>query len=488
MHNTNLRRSDSPPSLRVGACILHFAFCILHSAFASPARAETLTLAQCLRETAEHNPFIIQQHYAIERSLADRIVLRSRALPILTVGGIVGQLQEETVGQRIPVGKGQTVTTATTDNTTFVAIGTETLYQPLFDAAIPASFRRGTAAVLAAQENIYTVASTQLHLARTLFLQALYQQQSGAILHDIDTVLAANARSLDQLAKAGLVGRANQLASQVQRANFNPSILASAGGYRTILAQLLQAMGREPGANGPDALAGIKLAGTLGETLPAFDAADATRHALDRRPDLQYLRALVRIYNEDVNIAKGGYYPLIRLYVNGEAVPQSNVRSNTPDAVRTSDQVNTTEIRPGIQEDWNIIDTGNVRGNVRLQESTRDIAAISVATLERNIPADLAVVRARITDAASTVAALRGNVDTAQNTLNIIQAGVAQGINSQLEFLDAQNGVFGIRSALLAANLEMSLAHAEFDRITGNYLQFVNDRPTAGQSAHPAKK
>ena len=465
------------------------------------ARAETLTLGQVLRETAEHNPAIIQQRYAISQAGATRLVLRSRALPIFTVGGVIGQLEEETVGQRVPVlnsaGKRVTVTTPTTDQTTFIVLGTETLYQPLFDAAIPASFRRGNLGVLAEQENLYAVATAQLHLARTQFLEALFQQKSGEILHDVDTTLEGNVRSVSQLSNAGLVGQTTLLNAQVQRANFDPAILASAGSYKTTLARLLQTMGREPGVRGGDALAHITLAGTLGETLPTFDPADAARRALDRRPDLRSLRAMIRANTEDVNIAKAGYYPLVRLYLNGEAIPQSNVRNNTPDAVRASDQVSVTEIRPGIDENWTIIDTGNVRGDVRNHQDTRDILALSLARLERAVPADLAVVRARLTDATSTTAALQGSVDTARRTLDIIQAGEAQGINSQLEFLDAQGGVFQLRAGLLNAQLEMSLAHAEFDRITGNYLRFVDEgsqtdsrvgETAAGKHSQTAKK
>ena len=125
-----------------------------------------------------------------------------------------------------------------------------------------------------------------------------------------------------------------------------------------------------------------------------------------------------------------------------------------------------------------------MRGDVRAREALRDLFAINLARLERNVPADLSVVRARLVDAASTSAALRGSVDTAQNTLNIINAGVTQGINSQLEFLDAQGGLYGLRNSLLAADLEMSLAHAEFDRITGNYLQFVDETPSTATDNH----
>ena len=475
--------------------MLPLAGCILGSSFVSSSRAETLTLAECLRETAEHNPSIIQQRYAIAHAGADRLVLRARALPIFTVGGIGGQLQEESVGMRTTTkdpttGKVTTLTTATTDKTTLIALGTETLYQPLFDAAIPASFRRGTAGLLAEQENLYTVASTELHLARTLFLQALYQQKSGEVLHDADVSLAGNVQQVSQLTNAGLLGQANLLNAQTQRRNFDPLVLSAAGSYRTTLAHLLQTMGREPSVRGGDALAHITLAGVLGETLPPFDPAEATRRALERRPDLRNLRALVRAYQEDVNIAKAGYYPLVRLYINGEAVPESNVRSNTPDAVRTSDQVNVTEIRPGADENWTIIDPGTVRGNVRNHEALRDLLTITLARLERAVPADLSVVRARLTDAVSTSAALRGSVDTARNTLDIVNAGVTQGINSQLEFLDAQGGLFGLRSSLLTADLEMSLAHAEFDRITGNYLQFVDETSsnTTDKPSRTAKK
>jgi outer membrane protein TolC len=52
---------------------------------------------------------------------------------------------------------------------------------------------------------------------------------------------------------------------------------------------------------------------------------------------------------------------------------------------------------------------------------------------------------------------------------------VAQGTNNQLEFLDAQNGVLATRAGLLAAELKISSAHAEFDRVTGGYLRFVSE-------------
>ena len=466
---------------------------LLATGFLHPTvQAETLTLADCLREVAEHNPSILSERAAVERATATRLTLRSRGLPSLTVSGIVGDLiQEQDVA---PVqGKnaaGQTVTITpakVTSQQSFIFLATGTLYQSLFDAGIPASFRRGTATVLAAEQNFYSVASTQLHAARLLFYQALYQQQNGELLRQSDQNLAGNVKSQEQLVAAGLIGRTALLSAQVQRANFNPGILSASGTYHTSLASLLQAMGRELSYQpGDDPLTRITLTGTLDGAAIAFDPAEATRIALERRPDFLSLRALIKEVQEDANIAKSGYYPLIRLYLAGEYVPENNVR-NQPDAIRATDQVTTTELRPGVLGNWVIIDPGTTRGAVHAQEATRDIVAISLHRMEINLPSEIANVHARLVDAAGRIAALTGNIAAAQDTLNIVQGNVAQGLNSQTDFLFAQNDLLTVRTGLLSARLEMSLAHAEFDRLTGNYLHYVEDAP-APAARRPAKK
>ena len=454
-------------------------------------RAETLTLAQCLHEVAEHNPAIAQQRATVERATATRLTLHARALPVATIGGIAGELVQQndnlpTVVATANGGRRVLPATVTTDNSLLV-LGTGSIYQSLFDAAIPASFRRGTVGILAAEQNFYSVASVQLHAARLLFYQALYQQQEGELLHQIDGTLGEGIKSQSQLVAAGLAGRTSLISAQVQRTNFNPIILSTTGSYRTSLASLLQTMGRELSyQGGDDPLAHLTLSGTLDDAPLRFDPTEAARTALARRPDFRSLRAMVKIAQEDANISRGNYYPLIRLYVAGEYVPGSDVR-NRPNAVRSSDQTEVTEVRPGIMGSWVVVDTGGTTGTVRIQESQRDTLAIGLRQLESNLPSEIATVHARFADAAGRIAALAGNVDAAQDTLNIIQGGLAQGINSQTEFLYAQTEFANVRVGLLAAHLEMSLAHAEFDRLTGNYLRYVEEAP-ASTARHPAKK
>ena len=481
-------------TIRGAACVL--AVTLASGSLAAPggaARGETLTLADCLRETAEHNPDILAQQAGIQQATAERLVLRARALPKFSVGGLLGYLgarTDETLQVPVTINGKKTIVDVTTARpATEAVIGAEDLGQPIFDAAIPASFRRGTIGITVAQENFYTVASAQLYQTRIFFYQALFQQENGEVLRGIDRSFGGEVKSLDQLVTAGLVGRQSLLAAQVQRTNFGTSLLANTGSVQTGLTSLLQNMGRNlgpAGTPGSPAAANIHLAGELDTREISFDAPAMAREALAHRPDIRALRATVRQANEDANIVRGGYYPTVRLYLDGELVPNTFVQRTGSNSERESDQTQTTELRPGVQANWTIIDTGLVRGTVNNLQAGRDAILVALQQAERNLPSDFALLRAQMTGAANRINALQSNVGVAQDTLNTVQSGVAQGVNTQIELFDAQNGVLSARSGLLAAELDMSVAHAEFDRLTGRYLHFTNEAPAAAAHHDPA--
>ena len=479
----------SPPKLRASHfsafCLLPFAFCLLLS---SSHAAETLTLADCLRETALNSPAIVEQQFAIQAAYGQRLVLRATALPTLTAtidAGYQGAQTAETLRSAGRGPNGQPLPQTTSPRaSTEILLANGQLTQPIFDAAIPASWRLGTLGITAARQAFYTVATAELFRAQTLFVRALYAQKREEVLHLTDRILQSNLAAQNALLSAGLGNRQNVLIAQVQRANFDPQVTANTGSFHTDLATLLQAMGRHlPEAHGKaDPLAGITLAGNLDDGPLEFDPAGAAREALASRPDLQALRTEMKTYTENANIARAGYYPKLQIYLAGQYLPQTYVESaNT--STRTSDRVETTELKPGISGSWTVIDTGAVRGQTRQFDALRAAIGDSLHNLELTIPGDLATVRAQADAARETIAELRGNIATSQDTLNIIQAGVAQGLNSQLEFLDAQNGVFETQLGLLTAQLALGQAHAEFNRITGRYLRYVPDTHSAG---HPA--
>jgi outer membrane protein TolC len=443
-----------------------------------PARAETLTLDVCLRETAEHNPAIIQKRLALEEAAGTRLVFRARALPTLLLGALAGEQGRQT-SEDVQVsvtganGKPKTVNEITPRPSTLFLIGSEALYQPIFDAAIPASLRRGNAELAVARSNFLVTATAELYAARVQFYQALYQQQAVALLRDIAQGLATNVKNQNQFLQAGLSGRQAVLAAQVQQVNFQPQIFLNVGAAETNLTTLLATMGRPLSSKAAPA-GSITLAGPWEDGPLNFDAAGMARESRERRPDLLALRAVMRQYTEDANVARGGYYPLVRIYVTGELLPESFVQGQrSSNSVRPEDNTQVSEISPGIREDWNVIDTGTVRGNVRRLQSLRAALAASLHSLEQNIPSDLDLVRAAYTNAAKQRDLYEANLGISADTLDMIKSGIAQGIDSQLEFLDSETAVLNTRLGVLAAQLRMSLAHADYDRVIGGYLRFI---------------
>jgi outer membrane protein TolC len=439
------------------------------------ARPETLTLAACLRETVEHNPLIIQKRLALEEAAGARLVFRSRELPTFTVGGLAGQQGAQTTGMLRVKSGATTVIQETRRPSTFFLIGSEALNQPLFDAAIPASLRRGNIEVAVARSNFLVIAVGQLFAARVQFYGAFFQQEDGAVLRGIKETIAANAKGVGQLVQAGLLGRQQALAAEIQQSNFEPQVAADVGTLHADLTTLLATMGRPLSASAPPE-SSITLVGPWDDASLDFQTAAVAKETRARRPDLQALRDMIRSETEDANIQRGGYYPLIKAYVTGELVPQSFVQGQrASNTIRPEDNTQQTQISPGVRYDWNVIDTGIVRGGVRRVESQRDALAIALHQMEEDVPGQLEMVRAQVASAASERDLYQSNVGTATDTFNMIAAGVSQGTNSQLEFLDAQDGVLAARTGLLGAELKISLAHAEFDRVTGGYLRFVSE-------------
>ena len=130
-------------------------------AFGSAAATSALglTLEQTLDRSLTNNPLIEQAQRAVEEVNGQRLVVRSIALPKVGVAGLAGVQGGQRAGQA---------------STQPFAFAQGLLRQPLFQAAIPASLRRGDLAVLIAAQQLNVVIVEQLHQARLAFYAALY--------------------------------------------------------------------------------------------------------------------------------------------------------------------------------------------------------------------------------------------------------------------------------------------------------------------------
>ncbi len=438
-----------------------FTFVVLLVTFAGPAFG--LTIEKAFAQTVAKNPRILQAHAALEEAAGQRLVFHAVALPNLGTGVIAGAQGGDRAGQNA--------------NQPF-AFAQGNLRQPLFQAAIPASWRRGDLGVLIAAQQLNVALVEQLHATRVAFYTALYDRALEELGRSQRQRLDENMRSEQSRYEAGTVTRGALAAATLQARELDPQIEDAHRAYGAALLQLATATGSELAA---------------GATLPApqgsldfarvdFSLAAETTHALARRADLQLARLLVRAAREDERIAAAGYYPRLDLTVFARYIPATTLRQASSGSAQRADDIVSSEFSPGVSATWRVIDNGQVRGPALRARALREINELQLQKLERSVGRELAGLQNNLRAIAARHDSLLEAVDVAEKNVAGVEQSWQQGLASQLEFRTAETGLLVTRRGLLDAAFQQNITLAEWDRATGRYFQF------ADENAPPANK
>jgi outer membrane protein TolC len=420
------------------------------------SRGKTITLEAALARTLEKNPEIVQARIILEQAAGKRLVFRSTALPDFKIQGLAG-LQG---GKRA-------------DEPTLrpFAFARGFFSQPLFDAAVPAAWRRGNIEVLIAQQRLNVAIVEQLHTTRIAFYTALYNDSLRALGEAQRERLTQNVTTQSDRYRAGQTNRAAIVSAQLLERELEPHIQEVQRGYEGALLTLATVMGDD--ASQPAAVA--RPDGELQFANLSYDLASETASALSERADLQLARLLVRAAAEDQRIIEAQYYPALDAVVSGLGIPVTVRTANSGSALSSND-VLSSEIAGGVAFTWRVIDNGRVGGQVARQRAIREMNEISLRQLEANVSLDLQRISNNFRAIEGRWKSLSAAASGAEQNVNAIQRTLAEGLSSQLEFRTAESSFLETRSALLTAAYQQNVARAEWDRATGRYFQFSNDR------------
>jgi outer membrane protein TolC len=432
------------PSFIIGA--------ILCTISAAPA----VTLDAALARVVEHNPAIQQAKTQLEQAAGRRMVLRAVALPdarTLTPAGVQGgkRAGEDTV-QPFAFGRGE-------------------FAQPLFNVAIPASYRRGNIELLLAQQRLNVATMEQLHAARIAFYTAAYHRSLSALAEEQRLRLEANVRAQSDRYETGTGQRGALNVARVLEQEVTPRIEESrriGNGALLTLAQLM-------GAN----LAGGRelpvAEGELHYTPIDFDVESTAATALAKRSDLKLARLLVRAAAEDQRIIEAQYYPAIGATISGDYIPVSEIRRGSEGSARRSDDIISSEIRGGAVYTWRVVDNGRVGGAAMRQRAAREINELVLAKLEAEVPRELTRIRNNLRALATRHTSLTRASTLAEESVADVLNNLAAGLSSQLEYRTAESSFIQSKAGVLTAAFQQNLARAELDRVTGRYFQFSDD-------------
>jgi outer membrane protein TolC len=424
------------------------------------ANTNAISLDAALAATLEKNPAILEAKIAVEQAAGRRLVLRSNGLPdarIQVLGGVQG-------GKR-----------AGQPDTQPFGLARGFFTQPLFDAAVPASRRRGDVEVLLAQQRLNVAIVEQLHATRIAFYTALFDDSLRELGEAQRQRLAENVNTQAERYQAGQSERGAMASARLLERELNPRIEEVRRGYQGALLTLAMCMGDEvgPAANI------VRPEGELKFAAAGYDLRAETTAALSRRPDLNLARLLIRAAEEDQRIIEAAYYPALDATLSGTYIPITVRQANGGSASR-SDDIISSEATAGVAYTWRVVDNGKVGGRVARARAIREMNEISLRQLESNVSLELKRIYNNFHAIEERWKSLSAAVASAEQNVNVVQRTLAEGLSSQLEFRTAESSFLETKSALLSTAYQQNVARAEWDRATGCYFQFSED--TAGNS------
>ena len=417
------------------------------------ATTHGITLDAFLQKTIERNPEIQKASHDLEQAFGRRLVFRAVAWPEATIGITAGAQGGQRAGEKPiqPFG---------------FAYGN--FSQPIFNAIVPPSLRRGDVELLIAQQRLNVAVVEQLHAARLAFYTAIYNRSLRKVRVEQRQRLEQDVSSQKERYQSGLASRDVLVGAEVQARELDPRIEAAQRAYDGAVLKLAEAMGEDlgPGAKLPEP------EGELNYASVDVDLDREIKRALERRPDLQLARLLVRAANEDQRIIEAAYYPTVNAVVYGDYIPVSGVRRENTASPRRSDNVISSEIRAGAAYTWQVVDNGKTYGAVLKQRSVREINELTLQKLEADVPREMSRIRHDLEAIRVKHRSLAGASSTAEENASTVQQNLAEGIVSQFEFRLAENDSLEVKSNLITLAYQQNLALAEWDRATGRYFQF----------------
>jgi outer membrane protein TolC len=423
------------------------------SCFSIGFSLRAVTLETVLQTTLEKNPAIQEAKSGLEQASGQRLVFRSIVWPRAELGIPAGVQAGHRAGESGVKGFG---------------VGRGSLDQVLFNMAVPPSLRRGDVEVLIAQQQLNVAVVDQLHAARLAFYAAVYNRSLESIREEQRQKLQDNIATQKDRFEAGLGDRSAFVSATVQAYELEPQIESAHRAYQDAQLQLAEAMAIDPAKTSlpePE--------GKLQFVPMRIDLDSETAAALQRRADLKLARLFVRAANEDQLIIAADYYPAAAGAINGEYVPVTGIHRQGSTS-KTQDFIG-SEIREKATYTWRVVDNGKVGGAVLRARSAKEINELTCHKLEADIPRDVSHIANYLKTTEVREGSLAAASEAAEQSAQVVQQNLANGLASPLEYRTTQNAFLETRSGLLDAIYQHNLAAAEWDRATGRYFQFSED-------------
>lgn len=299
--------------------------------------------------------------------------------------------------------------------------------QPLFSGgAITARLNAGKLFTLLADQTVKGAVQEVTYAVQRAYYDVLLDQHLLDIGTDAVRSAQAHLDNVKQRKNAGIASDFDVLRAEVELSNFQAELIQYKNAINVANAKLLKVMGVSQDSS-------ISLSDELVFSPLNVTIEYAVETAYKNRPDLFGHQLNVRLQKEFLDIEKSRYWPAVTgFYDNIWSRPDPR----DPTAIEWADAW-----QAGIMSSWPVFDGFAREGSVIQQKARFKQSQIDLIDKEENALFELTKSKLSIEDAEEFVESQKMNLARAQEGLRLAEVGYRQGINTQVEMIDAQEAL-----------------------------------------------
>jgi outer membrane protein TolC len=417
---------------------------------AQPVVTGKLSVEDCLKLTLANNKTLLK---TIEEKEAARGVELGSASAILPKVELVADYRrlDEVTSFTIP---GGTISLGALDNYSAGLAVT----QPLFaGGAIPARINAGRLAALLADQTVRAAVQETVYAAELGYYSVLLDQHLYTISADAVKASQAHLDSVRQKRAAGVASDFDVLRAEVELSNFTAQLIQSRNAINVARASLVKIMGVSQDSS-------FTLNDELTYSAFSITMEQAVASAYRNRPDLFSGELNIRQQKELLAIAQSQYYPNVNAFFN-------NTWSK-PDPHNQMIIDWGSGYSYGVMAAWPIFDGFAREGSVITQKTRLKQSQIDLVDAEETALFELTRAILSIEDAAEFVDSQKLNLSRAEEGLRLVEVGYREGINTQVEVIDAESALTTARANYYQSIYSHVVAKLDLQRAMGTLTRF----------------
>jgi len=389
-----------------------------------PLISGKLSLQDAVKLTLVHNKML--QQTLEERSIAEGQILRSRAayLPNASLSAEYRRLDEATVLPAFPAFGDQPIPVSTLNNYSTGLTVTQPFYA---GGAITAQVQLARLSSLLADQTVRAATQDVVYAAETAYYDLLLSHHLVDISAEAVRTAKVHLEDVEKKRAGGVASNFDVLRAQVELSNFEAELIRSKNAINIARANLIKTMGVSQDST-------FVLSDEFVFAPVQVTMEEAVKTAFTNRPDLYSREYQIRQQREQLRLARSRYLPSLNGFFNYTWANPAPHQFTAADAWGSQWQT-------GLQGAWPIFDGFQREGTIMQEKARLRQAQIGLIDAEETAIFELTQAILSMENAEEFVQSQRLNLTRATEGLRLAKVGYEQGVNTQVEVIDAQSAL-----------------------------------------------